>query len=1006
MPASAQQYVFAQLKGAPVNTSGWNFTGSAKVVNVTSNDNSEVLLTPAAAGTSGAVFFSQPINLSMCKKWKAEFDYRLYDGTSADGFAFCFLDVPPTGFVSGSGMGIPKTANGLKICFDTYNNCSGDTKYQMPKLEVRWGAGYGIYNAGGTLVTEGECRNDNGPTVANVNGQLNFMRSNSYVHVIVEYNGGNLSVQVGNLQLVTNETTPGFNFTGYLGFTASTGGSTDNQSIKNVIIYTEMPPSVAGQSANPVCPYTQVQLGGANTAGYSYSWSPAGGLSSSTVSNPVATVDNTTGSVLYQKYFVKTAFANNPGCSSTDSVTITVNPKPLVDFDMPIVCLPNGNVTVNNRTTINDGTQAQLKYNWSFSDGGTSTAANPTHVYNTAGDYSITLAATSPAGCKNENTKSFTIYTQAKAVITAPAEFCQDSALLFSGSAGNAGVAKWRWDFGDNGIDTVQNPKHTYAAAKTYTVKMHAVTVQGCASDTAVITIPINPLPVAAFTYSGNLCNGQTVTFKDASSASTGAIKQQNWGFDDGTTGTGTTTTKSFTPYGTHSVSLKVQNAKGCFSKLYTQNLVIGPAPVAGFTTPVICKGAAGVFTDASTIADGTQNQFTYAWYFGDGGTSSSASPSHIYTNAGNYTAKLVVTSANGCADSIPKNVQVSDLPVVDFSILTTDFCGNLPLQIKDNSTVQYATLDSLKIFWDASQPSYTAIGNPAAGTVYTHNYPPFGYVNQLPVTLKVQALSSGGCYTEKTGVSVLFASPKLVFGQIPSFCETVKQSIVLNQARDTSIFQGTGFYSGDGVTNGSFNPALAGPGNHTITYTYTLSNGCSDSVTTTARVGAKPVVYAGPTGVVLQGGQITLQGSASGGDNLQFRWSPAETLSEADILQPVATPVKDTYYTLNATNSDGCSDSSGVLIKVLLYPLVPNAFSPNGDGINDKWQISYISSYPDCKIEVFNRYGQLVFTSTGYALPWDGTTNNKPLPIGTYYYIISSSHIPKPLSGSVTIVR
>lgn len=1002
----AQQYVFAQLKGSPVNTSGWNFAGSARVANVVNNDNSEVLLTPAIANTSGAVFYNQPINLSMCKKWKAEFDYRVFDGTSADGLAFCFLDVPPTGFVTGSGMGIPKNANGLKICFDTYNNCGGDIKYQMPKLEVRWGAGYSLYNADGSTRTEGECRDDVGPTVANVNGQLNFMRSSAYTHVIVEYNGGNLFVTVGNYQLINNVTTPGFNFTGYLGFTAGTGGNTDNQSVKNVIIYTEMPPSEAGQSANPVCPGAQVQLGTASTAGYTYSWTPASGLSSSTVSNPVVTVDNTTGNVLLQKFYVKTAFTNSPGCSSTDSVTVTVNPKPLVNFDVPVVCLPKGNVTIANKTVINDGTQAQVKYNWVFSDGGTSTVTSPTHLYSTAGDYSISLLSTSSAGCKDSLTKNFTIHTAAQAVITAPTEFCQDSAVIFSGSAGNAGVAKWAWDFGDNGVDSVQSPKHVYAAAKTYTIKMHAVTTEGCSSDTAVITLPINPLPVAAFTYSGNLCEGQTINFKDVSSTSAGAITQQFWGFDDGTTATGATAAKSFSPYGNHTVTLRVQNAKGCNSKLTAQTLKVGTSPVVDFKTPNICKGAAGTFTNISTIADGSQNQLTYAWYFGDGGTSSVTSPQHTYATGGKFPAKLAVTSPNGCVDSNTHDIVVSDLPVVDFSILTTNFCGNLPLQLRDNSSVQFGNLDSLKIFWDASLPSYTGIASPSAGTVYSHNYETFGYTNSLQVTVKVRAVSSGGCFTEKSANSIILASPKLVFDNIPSFCETVTKSIALTQARDTGVVQGSGVYSGDGVTNGSFNPASAGPGNHTITYKYTLSNGCSDTVTQIARVGPKPSVSAGPTGVVLQGGQILLQGSVSGGDNFTFLWSPAESLSDATLLQPVATPPNDTYYTLKATNGDGCFDTAGVLIKILLNPLVPNAFSPNGDGINDKWQISYISSYPDCKVQVFNRYGQVVFASTGYALPWDGTRNGSPLPVGTYYYIISSSHLTKAISGSVTIIR
>ncbi|MDE3211615.1 MAG: hypothetical protein KGM98_00160, partial [Bacteroidota bacterium] len=136
--SDSQTYVFAQLTGSPMNTTGWNLQGGARVTNVTGTGNSELLLCPLTS-PSGAVFFNQPINLSLCNKWKAEFDYRMYDGTGADGIAFCFLDVPPVGFVAGGGLGIPSTANGLKICFDTWNNCipfdPSTVHENMPKIE-------------------------------------------------------------------------------------------------------------------------------------------------------------------------------------------------------------------------------------------------------------------------------------------------------------------------------------------------------------------------------------------------------------------------------------------------------------------------------------------------------------------------------------------------------------------------------------------------------------------------------------------------------------------------------------------------------------------------------------------------------------------------------------------------------------------------------------------------------------------------------------------------------
>jgi gliding motility-associated-like protein len=85
----------------------------------------------------------------------------------------------------------------------------------------------------------------------------------------------------------------------------------------------------------------------------------------------------------------------------------------------------------------------------------------------------------------------------------------------------------------------------------------------------------------------------------------------------------------------------------------------------------------------------------------------------------------------------------------------------------------------------------------------------------------------------------------------------------------------------------------------------------------------------------------------------------------------------------------------------------IPNAFSPNGDNINDRWVIDFLNDYPYCKIDIFNRNGQLVYRSVGYNGPWDGTVNGNRLPGGTYYYIIElNNNGYTKLSGSVTILR
>jgi gliding motility-associated-like protein len=85
---------------------------------------------------------------------------------------------------------------------------------------------------------------------------------------------------------------------------------------------------------------------------------------------------------------------------------------------------------------------------------------------------------------------------------------------------------------------------------------------------------------------------------------------------------------------------------------------------------------------------------------------------------------------------------------------------------------------------------------------------------------------------------------------------------------------------------------------------------------------------------------------------------------------------------------------------------VIPNTFTPNGDGINDTWNIKYLNSYMNCLVNIFDRYGQNVFTSIGYGIPWDGTYRGSKLPVGTYYYLIDLKTGYKLLSGFVAIIR
>jgi gliding motility-associated-like protein len=135
------------------------------------------------------------------------------------------------------------------------------------------------------------------------------------------------------------------------------------------------------------------------------------------------------------------------------------------------------------------------------------------------------------------------------------------------------------------------------------------------------------------------------------------------------------------------------------------------------------------------------------------------------------------------------------------------------------------------------------------------------------------------------------------------------------------------------------------------------------------------------------------------------YEWLPIETLDDATIATPTATPVVTTTYTVKGRITDGCSAEASVTVEVAGELRVTNVFSPNGDGINDLWVIPGINTYSECTLSLFDTAGRKILEKRGYQNDWDGTYNGKPVPKGTYYYVIGGCPDKTPINGHVLVV-
>jgi gliding motility-associated-like protein len=175
--------------------------------------------------------------------------------------------------------------------------------------------------------------------------------------------------------------------------------------------------------------------------------------------------------------------------------------------------------------------------------------------------------------------------------------------------------------------------------------------------------------------------------------------------------------------------------------------------------------------------------------------------------------------------------------------------------------------------------------------------------------------------------------------------------------------------------------------------------------------------ITASDTGLVCKGTPVTFTAIAYSPDVFPaYQWQingidvsanqsmfTTATLSDGDLVTCVLTSTGKCLIDAETTSN---------AIKISLSPQsrcvveIPNTFTPNGDGINDLWDITALQAYPGCTISIFNRSGTLIYNSVNYPKPWDGTYNGQKLPVGTYYYVIDLKNGKKPLAGSVTIIR
>lgn len=430
----------------------------------------------------------------------------------------------------------------------------------------------------------------------------------------------------------------------------------------------------------------------------------------------------------------------------------------------------------------------------------------------------------------------------------------------------------------------------------------------------------------------------------------------------------------------------QITDMNGCSLTDSIEIFDVDPLVIALSGTPPHCNGDSD--GEINTTVSGGLEPYQYAWSGPDGFVWDGADPQGL--TAGQYT--LIVHDSAGCFTA--ENIVLSqpDPLVVDVSNSIDASC-NTSL---DGAVETIVTGGTPPYEYDWTGPNgFTAseanLGDLAAGTYF------------LSVT------DGNGCISDAELIIGFVLEVSADAGEDLSICTSALPAIISGSSINADIFLWTDL-SGDSLSTDSVMNFSNVPGTYTLIFT--AGNGiCQSSDTLALIILPNPEVDAGADQEVFAESVFTLGGNPTSPIAVSYFWSPAAGVNfNPNSANPVASITETTTFEVKVTDANGCIGRDTVLITVIPEINASSGFTPNGDGLNDTWIIDNLELFPDNNVQIFDRWGVILYSQKGYnsGNAWDGTYNGKPLPVGTYYYTIelNDARFPEPMTGPLTIYR
>ena len=523
------------------------------------------------------------------------------------------------------------------------------------------------------------------------------------------------------------------------------------------------------------------------------------------------------------------------------------------------------------------------------------------------------------------------------------------------------------WNFGDpasgtNDTSTSPIPSHTFSSAGEYTIKFVVNRGTSCADSTTTL-LKVFPDFRADFIDNTPRCKDIPVDFSDKSVHNFGVVNSWKWNFGISNTLKDTSSLKnpyySYSVPGSYNVTLIVGSNRGCFDTI-TKTITIVEKPSLSLLTKdtLICIKD-DIQLSATSSAPGNA-----IW-----------TPTYNITNPNSFspivspkvdtTYYVTVSDANGCTNTDSVKIRV----ISSISLLTindTTICKTDTILLKTVS-------NGLKYNWTADPTlNNTSVKNPIAIPV-------------LPSTTYSVTASVGSCSATSSIKINTVPYPNARAGKDTSIC-LGGSAILSSSGGNAYSWTPIKFLNNPNIPN----PVAINPSTGIIDYIVSVTDvlGCPKAAKDTMRITVLEVVAnAGPRDTAVVEGQ-PLQLNATGGS--AYEWTPVDWLNNPNKSNPISTPKNDIEYFVKVSNNIGCFDTDSILVKyykVLPDLYLPNAFSPNGDGINDIIKPIALGIKTIEVFSIYNRWGQLIFTTSQIGKGWNGSYKGKIQETGTYVW-------------------